>query len=131
MSDVRDREFLRLWMGQAVSVFGSGVTQSALPLAAVLLLGANAADMGWLLAAESAPVLALDCQAVLLERNESALRPDLHDVGHRLHVVALAVVGVFTRHALEAFGGAQSLRHRLAVGGTGATDRILSSSTVS
>ena len=52
-----DPEFLKLWAGQTISVFGSGVTATALPLTAVLLLGASASDMGWLLAVESAPVL--------------------------------------------------------------------------
>src|SRR6266571_7684867 len=50
-------DFLRLWAGQTISTVGSGITSSALPLTAVLLLGARATDMGWLLAAESAPVL--------------------------------------------------------------------------
>jgi MFS family permease len=52
-----DPEFLKLWAGQTISTVGSGVTLSALPLTAVLMLGARASDMGWLLAAESAPVL--------------------------------------------------------------------------
>jgi MFS family permease len=54
---LRHWEFTRLWAGQAISTLGSGVTASALPLTAVLMLGATASDMGWLLAAESAPVL--------------------------------------------------------------------------
>ena len=53
----RHWEFTKLWAGQTISTLGSGVTTSALPLAAVLMLGANTCDMGWLLAAESAPVL--------------------------------------------------------------------------
>ena len=53
----RHPEFLKLWAGQTISVFGSGVTATALPLTAVLVLGASASDMGWLLAVESAPVL--------------------------------------------------------------------------
>src|SRR2546425_92732 len=53
----RNPEFLKLWAGQTISTVGSGVTSSALPLTAVLMLGASASDMGWLLAAESAPVL--------------------------------------------------------------------------
>src|SRR5690348_3271041 len=55
----RNSEFLKLWVGQTVSTIGTGVTSSALPLTAVLMLGANAGDMGWLLAVESAPVLLL------------------------------------------------------------------------
>src|ERR1051325_10963651 len=50
-------DFLKLWAGQTISTIGSGVTGSALPLTAVLVLGASAGDMGWLLAVESAPVL--------------------------------------------------------------------------
>jgi MFS family permease len=50
-------DFLKLWAGQTISSLGSGVTDSALPLTAVLVLGAQASDMGWLIAAESAPVL--------------------------------------------------------------------------
>ena len=50
-------DFLKLRAGQTISRLGSGVTESALPLTAVLVLGAQASDMGWLLAAESAPVL--------------------------------------------------------------------------
>src|SRR5919197_4247445 len=53
----RHPEFLKLWAGQTISVFGSGVTTTALPLTAVLTLGASASDMGWLLAVESAPAL--------------------------------------------------------------------------
>jgi len=53
----RNWEFTKLWAGQTISTLGSGVTASALPLTAVLMLDANAGDMGWLLAAESAPVL--------------------------------------------------------------------------
>jgi len=53
----RHWEFTKLWAGQTISVLGSGVTGSALPLTAVLMLDAHASEMGWLLAAESAPVL--------------------------------------------------------------------------
>jgi MFS family permease len=53
----RHWDFTKLWVGQTISTLGSGVTSSALPLTAVLLLNANAGDMGSLLAAESAPVL--------------------------------------------------------------------------
>ena len=49
--------FLKLWAGQTISIFGSGITGCALPLTALLVLGAGASDMGWLYAVESAPVL--------------------------------------------------------------------------
>ena len=53
----RQPDFLKLWAGQTISTFGTGVTTAAVPLTAVLMLGASASDMGWLLALESAPVL--------------------------------------------------------------------------
>jgi MFS family permease len=54
----RHCDFLRLWAGQTVSVFGSQVTQLALPLTAVLTLHATAFQMGLLSAAGMAPWLA-------------------------------------------------------------------------
>ncbi|HEY3082772.1 MAG TPA: MFS transporter [Chloroflexota bacterium] len=51
------RDFTKLWLGQAVSRFGSGITGSALPLAALLVLGASPAQMGLLAALGAAPVL--------------------------------------------------------------------------
>src|SRR2546422_8174327 len=53
----RNRDFLKLWAGQSVSLFGSQVTRLALPLAAVLTLHANAAQMGLLGAAPLTPYL--------------------------------------------------------------------------
>jgi MFS family permease len=58
MSLWRHRDFTRLWAGQTVSVFGSQVTQLALPLAAVLTLHASALQMGFLSAAGMAPWIA-------------------------------------------------------------------------
>lgn len=49
--------FLKLWAGQTISEFGSGVTYNALPLAAVLTLGASTTQLGLLMAAASAPAV--------------------------------------------------------------------------
>lgn len=49
--------FLKLWAGETISVFGSQVTLLALPLTAVLVLGATPAQMGVLGAIEMAPFL--------------------------------------------------------------------------
>lgn len=49
--------FLKLWSAETISVFGSQVTQLALPLTAVLVLGATPAQMGILGAIEMAPFL--------------------------------------------------------------------------
>ena len=55
----RHPDFLKLWSGQTVSLFGSLLTQFALPLLAALLLGAGAAEMALLAAAEVVPGLLL------------------------------------------------------------------------
>ncbi|HVB10646.1 MAG TPA: MFS transporter, partial [Bacillota bacterium] len=57
MSLWRNRDFLLLWGGQTISQVGSAVTGVALPLAAVLVLHANAAQMGILGALGTAPFL--------------------------------------------------------------------------
>lgn len=48
-------EFRKLWLGRSVSFVGSEITGVALPLAAVLLLEADARAMGWLVAAQNLP----------------------------------------------------------------------------
>src|SRR5690242_11809247 len=50
-------DFLRLFAAQGVSLFGSEITLIALPLTAVLVLGASPAQMGLLAALEKAPFL--------------------------------------------------------------------------
>lgn len=50
-------DFALFWLGETVSLFGSQVTSLALPLTAALTLGANAAQMGILSAAQTAPAV--------------------------------------------------------------------------
>jgi MFS family permease len=52
-----NRDFLKLWAGETVSLFGSQVTLLAVPLTAIVLLQASAFEMGLLTAAVSAPFL--------------------------------------------------------------------------
>jgi MFS family permease len=54
---LRGADFRNLWLGQTVSLFGDQVTLIALPLAAVLVLDASAAEMGYLTAAALMPHL--------------------------------------------------------------------------
>jgi MFS family permease len=55
---LRERgDFRRLWTGQTISVIGDQVTSIGLPLVAVSVLGADAAQMGWLTAAGLLPHL--------------------------------------------------------------------------
>jgi len=53
----RHPDFLKLWVGQTISLCGSQVTYLALPLTAALALHATPAQMGFLTAAEYAPGL--------------------------------------------------------------------------
>ncbi len=50
-------DFIKLWVGQAISAFGSHITWQALPLTAMLLLAASPTELGFLAAAGTAPVL--------------------------------------------------------------------------
>lgn len=55
----RNRDFLKLWAGEAVSDFGSRMGAVAMSFAAVISLGATPLQMGMLSAAQIAPRLAL------------------------------------------------------------------------
>ncbi|MFH8724309.1 MFS transporter [Streptomyces termitum] len=57
---LRERTFRRYWTGQTVSLIGDQISLMALPLAAVLVLGADAAQMGWLKTLELLPALLLN-----------------------------------------------------------------------
>src|SRR5579883_244040 len=50
-------DFLKLWVGESVSLIGSQVTTLALPLTAVLILKATPMQLGFLNAAGFAPFL--------------------------------------------------------------------------
>jgi MFS family permease len=54
---LRDRVFRRYWSGSTISMFGDQISSIALPLAAVLVLHAGAAQMGYLTALEWLPSL--------------------------------------------------------------------------
>ena len=62
-------DFRRLWIGQSISVFGDQITLLGLPLVAVLVLGADATEMGFLTAAGLFPHLLFSLPAgVWLDR---------------------------------------------------------------
>ncbi|MEV0637835.1 MFS transporter [Streptomyces sp. NPDC050619] len=56
---LRQRGFRLYWSAQSISLVGDEISYLAVPLAAVLLLDAGAAEMGWLTAAELLPSLLL------------------------------------------------------------------------
>jgi MFS family permease len=53
----RDRDFLKLWGGQAISKIGSTITSVGIPLTASFLLGASPLQMGLLTASSGAGIL--------------------------------------------------------------------------
>ncbi|MFL5658996.1 MAG: MFS transporter [Ktedonobacteraceae bacterium] len=55
----KDLDFVKLWLGRTVSNFGSGITGIALPLTAVLVLGATPIQMGILGALDGVSVLVI------------------------------------------------------------------------
>ena len=86
----RHPDFLKLWGGQTVSVFGSLVTKVVLPLVAVLTLGASQSQVALLYMADAAPALALGLAAgALVDR--ARRRPLLiaTDVGRALALLAV------------------------------------------
>jgi MFS family permease len=62
----RNREFLKLWSGQAISWTGSAITTVAMPLVAVVTLHASAVEMGVLAALNVLPHLVFGLPAGLL-----------------------------------------------------------------
>src|SRR5438093_6863068 len=62
-------EFTKLWLGYSVSRVGSEITVLALPLSAVLLLGAGATETGLLVAARNVPVFAALFVGVWIDRH--------------------------------------------------------------
>jgi MFS family permease len=59
MSLLRSPDFAKLWSGYTIAVIGSQITVLALPLTAILVLGASATETGLLVAARMAPALGL------------------------------------------------------------------------
>lgn len=108
MSLWRDREFLKVWTGSTISALGSRVSDLAIPLTAVLVLGAGAAEMGLLRAAENAPFIVLGLLAgVIVDRFRR--RPILiaSDLGAALLLVSIpaaAVLGVLRIEQLYVVG---------------------------
>ncbi|MFD0746132.1 hypothetical protein ACFQ1L_33015 [Phytohabitans flavus] len=64
----RNGDFLKLWSGQSLSVFGSYVTIVAMPLVAVQLLNATAQQMGVLGALARAPFVLFLFAGVFADR---------------------------------------------------------------
>lgn len=91
----RHPDFMKLWAGQTVSQFGSQITLLALPLAAILSLGASPFEVGVLAAVERAPFLLVGLFAgVWVDRLRR--RPILigADVGRALLLASIPVAAM-------------------------------------
>src|SRR5215469_14712361 len=109
------RDFLKLWSGQAISQIGSRITRTALPLVAVMMLDASPFQMGILSGASAASVLLFGlfagAWADRLRRRPLLIAADLgraavlaaipiaalrHTLGMPLLYVVSAAAGLFT-----------------------------------
>ena len=92
----RHSDFVKLWTGQTISMFGSRISFLALPLTAVLVLEATPAQMGLLTAANSLPSLLLGL-FVGVWVDHYRRRPILiaADVGRGLLLLIIPLAAVF------------------------------------
>ncbi len=88
---LREPDFRRFWFGQTISVFGDQVTQLGLPLVAVLVLRADAAEMGTLLGVGLLPHLLFSLPAgVWLDRVRNRRRLMIAaDLGRALLIASI------------------------------------------
>src|SRR5436305_8486431 len=96
----RHANFLKLWIGQTISQFGSQITFLAVPLTAALTLHATPGEMGVLTAAETAPFLLVGLFAgVWVDRLPRRVILLVADFGRGLLLLAIpvaALAGVLT-----------------------------------
>lgn len=96
----RSPDFLKLWAGQSVSVFGTLITRVALPVVAVLTLHATPAQVALVYAAQVAPAIVLGLAAGALT-DRVRRRPLLiaADVGRALALSTIPLA--FAAHAMS------------------------------
>jgi len=88
----RHRDFLLLWSAQGVSAVGSRITRTALPMAAILAIGADPYELGLLAVALSLPGVLVAWFAGLLTPTGALLGAVLAEtIGIRPTLVLLAV----------------------------------------
>src|SRR5713226_9077499 len=89
----RHPNFLKLWAGSTVSLFGSQITFLALPFTAVLLLHATASQMSFLVFAETLPTLLIGLFAgVWVDRLPRRPMLIIADVGRALLFGSLPIL---------------------------------------
>ncbi|HEY5628903.1 MAG TPA: MFS transporter [Candidatus Limnocylindrales bacterium] len=93
---LHERDFRHFWLGQTISVFGDQVTQLGVPLVAVLVLGADATQMGTLLAVGLLPHLLFSLPAgVWLDRVRHRRRLMIAaDIARALLIASIPVASI-------------------------------------
>jgi MFS family permease len=93
----RHPDFMKLWIGQTISSFGTHITRDGLPILAVTLLAATPAQMGFLAAVGSVPGLLLSLLAGVwvdrLPRRPILISADLGRMALLLLIPAAALTG--------------------------------------
>jgi MFS family permease len=90
-----NRAFALLWTGQTISEFGSRITREGLPLAANLVLGATALQMGLLAAFGMLPVLLVSLLAgVWVDRVRRRPILIIADIGRALLLLSVPVAAL-------------------------------------
>ncbi|MDQ5820110.1 MAG: MFS transporter [Actinomycetota bacterium] len=94
---LREREFGRFWWAQTASLVGDQITLLALPLTAVLVLDAGAAQMGYLTAAELVPNLLFSLHAGALVDRMGRRRATMivADLGRAALILTIPVAYAF------------------------------------
>jgi MFS family permease len=96
----RDADFLKLWVGQTISMFGSSLSRLAIPLIAALMLNATPAEMGFLAAVGTAPSLLIGLFAgIWVDKIKRRPLLILSDAGRALLLItipAAAYLGILT-----------------------------------
>ncbi len=104
----RHTDFMRLWMAQTISVFGSQFSALALPLIAAITLRASPGEMGILSAVETAPFLLIGLFAGVwvdrVPRRPVLIAGDLGRAAVLGVVVAIALAGALRMPHLYVLG---------------------------
>jgi MFS family permease len=104
----RNGDFLKLWIGATVSLFGDQITDLAVPVLALVLLHVSAGQLGLLTAAEAAPILVVGLLAgVWVDRFHRRFIMVSADIGRAFLLVLVPIaawLGILTFWLLVVVG---------------------------
>ncbi|GAA2666075.1 MULTISPECIES: MFS transporter [Nonomuraea] len=97
----KHRDFLKLWVGYSTSQFGAQITVVAMPLVAIIVLGASEAEVGTLGAVGRLPFLLFLFAGFWADRFRKRPTMIAADIGRA--VLLLAVIGLYAADMLTLF----------------------------